>query len=58
MLKSIIGKVLSIIGRGLVLSDLLFHYPQVEYSAVIYYKTSKGDSSYIDSFEITTSDNS
>ena len=41
-----------------ILNDLLFHYPQVEYSAVIYYQTSKGDSSYIDSFEITTSDNS
>ena len=38
------------------LNDLLFHYSQVEYSAVIYYND--GDSSYIDNFDITTSDNS
>ena len=41
-----------------ILNDLLFHCPQVEYSAVIYYQTSGGDFSYIDSLEITTSDNS
>ena len=40
------------------LNNLLLHYSQVQYSAVISYQTSDGDSSYVDSFEMTTSDTS